>query len=259
MDPTMERYSEARAHLQEILRRLTSSKATEDKPTREQGEIEYKLGLCAEGERKYEEAVNWYRLALAHAPSLIDTHVHLAALLRNQLKKPDEADLVMDAREVKSGLIKANPQSARAYLERARYRQRYRIEGADKDIAQALELAPDDLDVLIAAAEQALGQGDFPAARAYLAGALKAHASDQRLYQALAGVEIAAGQLEDAEAKLKQGIEAVTSAEDRTKLALDPGQRPARPECRRCRRKRRFARCARSRRGRNCSAIWRPA
>ncbi len=64
-------------------------------------------------------------------------------------EREKQADLLMDQ------MIHANPASPDAYLARYAYRAQYRLPGAEEDLRLALKYGPDNLAVLLAAAEQA--------------------------------------------------------------------------------------------------------
>ncbi len=160
------------------------------------------LGLCEEQVKRYPEAVAWLEKAIEHGPSRVDAHARLARLLRVHLKKPDRADLVMDAREVKGGLIAKNPESARAYLERAIYRREFAIPGGPEDVKKALGLAPDEADVLMAAAREVPRE---EAVRLLRRG-IEIHPDDPRFYEGFALVESAAGGRDRAIEGLKKGV-----------------------------------------------------
>src|SRR5260370_42710561 len=106
----------------------------------------------------------------------------------------------MDARKGGGGLIAHNGRSAAAYLARARYCGRFAVPGADPaaDIARALKLAPDDADVLLAAATSARVQGNLEAARGRLEHGLERHPGNAAMYQAMARLELHGGRPREA-------------------------------------------------------------
>jgi tetratricopeptide (TPR) repeat protein len=199
------------------------------------GELDLLLGKTEESLGEFEAAKVAYMDAIVHAPNPIEGYVRLANLLRRRLnstnveltdtlrrwfnlaekgepanQKMDAselADRVMDAREVKDGLIAKNDKSFRAYLERAKYRKTYGFKGADDDVARALALAPDEADAIVAAAEVALDRGELEKARTDLDRGLKRHPRDPRMYQALASLETRARRFDEAIACLKRGLE----------------------------------------------------
>jgi cellulose synthase operon protein C len=199
----------AEKHLKTLLGRQQPVSTDQTRTgTPEDGEVEYLLGQCSEGETDYALASRWYQEAVVHAPQQIDGFVRLANVLRIRLNQPIAADRVMDAREVANGLIASNNNSFRAYLERARYRKQYQIEGAERDIARALELAPNSADALLTAAAFATERGDLEVARRHLAIGLEQHPRDWRIADALAWIARKSGQPKEAEAYLRRGIDA---------------------------------------------------
>jgi tetratricopeptide (TPR) repeat protein len=206
-------YPIARTHLKALLGRREPPGGGEARTTApEDGEQEYLLGACEEGLRDLPAAALWYGHAIAHAPGHIDGYVRLAILLRNSLNRPGEADRVMDR------LVAVDGATSRAHLERALYRRIYRIEGADRDVVRALELAPEDPDVLRTAAACAVDRGDFERARRHLTVAVELHPRNWSIAAELAGLERRAGHSEQAEAWLRRGIDAATDPEGRGQL-----------------------------------------
>src|SRR5262245_1476478 len=169
----------ARPHLTELL------KSSPGDP-----KWEYLLGLCAEAAHEDAAAVEWYDKARQHAPTQLDSSARLAGLLRRRLEQPERADQVMDE------MIAANDKSFQAYLTRANYRRKFgSFEGWQEDVTQAQKLAPDETNVLIAAAELAQVRNDLDQARTLLKKALEREPKRPGLYSALSGVELQAGQL----------------------------------------------------------------
>jgi tetratricopeptide (TPR) repeat protein len=182
------------------------------------GELEYLLGQCAEGETDYASAAGWYKDAVAHAPQQIDGYLRLADVLRNRLSDPIAADRVMDARQVADGLIAFNGESSRAHFERARYRRQNKIDGAEQDIARALELSPKDADVLLTAAAFAIERGALDVARRHLTTGLENNRRNWKLSDAMAWIARRSGQPKEAEEYLHRGIEASDDPEGRRRL-----------------------------------------
>ncbi len=77
--------------------------------------------------------------------------VHRAGL--NQLKREQIADGFINR------VVEFKPRDAKAHLSRHVYRAKYRLAGSDRDLSQALELGPDDPQVLLVAAAAHFDQG----------------------------------------------------------------------------------------------------
>ena len=164
-----------------------------------EGELEYFLGKCYEGGMQFDKAAERYAKAIERGPRQVEAYVRWSSLLRRRLGDPAAADRLMDQ------LIKANDQSARAYLERGRYRSTFGLDGDKADIARARELAPDDLDILLAAALLARDPATLEANGVDLGKAIERHPRDSRLYLARAGLEERRGRTDEAVAYLRQG------------------------------------------------------
>jgi tetratricopeptide (TPR) repeat protein len=180
----------ARDHLQALWQDAQKLGATLS--TKERGELESLWGQLLEVENKPIEAVAWYRPAREHDPEEPLNYIRLAALLRRQpesdakqkARNGEEADALLDA------LVTANPHSYKAYLARWHYRREFDLlrdpgvppeaaalvrslvpaEAADKlldrraaneallnraaeDVEAALKRAPEEQEVLLAAAD----------------------------------------------------------------------------------------------------------
>jgi len=191
------RFEDAKGHLERLLR-----------SSAEDAELHLLLGRCEEDAGNFREAVEHYETAKSLEPGRVDAYARLAELLRTRLSNPDRADRVMNAREVEDGgLIAENGKSAPAYLARAQYRRRYEIAGADGDIARALELAPDNPDVILAAATLASDQGEFEAALTHLKRGVEQAPDEPQIYELASRVELQADRPEEALAWLERGLE----------------------------------------------------
>ena len=128
------------------------------------------LGYCDEKIGEDENAQKAYEKAIEYAPKQVETYPRLANLLRSSLNKPKEAYECMQT------MIKNNPNSTKAYIYLGSYWQSIDSkeeakkvsdreidpkEEAMKAAEKALELAPDDQDALLLAAQCAVGAGDF--------------------------------------------------------------------------------------------------
>jgi len=186
-------------------------------------ELEHQLGWCLEAVGKYEESAKAFVRAIALAPQQIDSYTLLAELLARRLKQPDEATKVMDA------MTAANPKAWQAYLVRARfYHGQGQFDAAAADVYKAAELAPQQDEVLLAAAEMALLQGNLTDARNRVNRALQLNPKEERLYRSLAALETRCGHADEAITCLERGLtelpDSVGLHVSLAELYLDKGQ-----------------------------------
>jgi tetratricopeptide (TPR) repeat protein len=167
------------------------------------GEAEFLLGQLSESEEAWPQAAKWYRQAVRHAPQQIDAYVRLADVLRRHFAA--DTALVEEADQVMQDLIAQNKDACQAYLARWRYQQQWhdlaesaQLQVAAGDVQRALQLAPDDAEVLVAACELAQRQKDPEKARGYLRRGRQLFPQDVRMYRELAWLELReAAQLQD--------------------------------------------------------------
>jgi tetratricopeptide (TPR) repeat protein len=205
--------------------------------SRDDGRLNYLKARCEEArshfvndkpqpdESERSGALAHYQYARSNDPTIIDAYTRAAELLRTRLNDANGADAMMDAGPQpsgKEGLITQNPRSAAAYLARARYRQRYMVPGVDltADIAQALQFAPDDPEVILTAAAQAASQGKPAEARKLLEGGVGRHPANPTLCEALATVLLNTGDAEGAVACVKAGLGAQRAGDRLARLGL---------------------------------------
>ncbi|HEX5269255.1 MAG TPA: tetratricopeptide repeat protein, partial [Gemmataceae bacterium] len=125
-----------------------------------------------------------------------------------------EADRVIDE------LVAANERDAKARVARWRYHSSFgdlkkdtaALRGAAADVARARELAPDDPEVIVAAAELAQMEGRTAEGRAALRAALEQHPQDVGLYRGLAALEMAAGERKAAADGLRLAVKKLPAA-----------------------------------------------
>jgi tetratricopeptide (TPR) repeat protein len=163
-------------------------------------ELAYQAGLCHELDRAKALAAEDYRQAIKLSPQALRPYLHLADLLRLNLGDPDGADKIMDE------MVAANMNAYGAYLARARYRLALNKTGSEEDVVRAYELAPDDANVLLLAAQIAQDSGRIPEARAHLQKALKKHPGVAPVYHALALLEARDDAIPKAVEYLRQGL-----------------------------------------------------
>jgi tetratricopeptide (TPR) repeat protein len=198
------RYADARTVLDTLL------VATPD-----DGELEELCGRCEEGDGHYYPARASFVKAIQHAPDRTLSYERLAGLQRAVLGEHEEADRIIEQ------MVAANPGSYQAYLARGRYRQRFQsIEQAAKDMTIALSLAPQNAEVMLAAADVARVQNRLDDARALLRQAIQILPKDARMYTTLALVEHRAGRDDEGVQCLREGLKAVPESEQRGMLLI---------------------------------------
>jgi tetratricopeptide (TPR) repeat protein len=170
-------------------------------------ELAEQMGRYHEARGQAAEAAVWYGKAIAGDPARVGAYSRLADLLRGKLDQPRQADQVMDR------LVTGNPKSAPAYLARGNYRKTWDLPGSVPDVTRARQLAPDDVDVLLASATLARQNGDVAGAREDLRRGLKGNPRNPALYAALAGLEVQSGHQSAAGTILRQGIRALPDDE----------------------------------------------
>lgn len=208
----LRRHGDAREHLHVLLRTFPDD-----------AELEDLQGQCAVAAARFAEADQWWERAARHAPAQVDYRVRRAYLLRRRLKRPEDADRVMEE------LIAANPRLATAYLARGRYRAEFDgNEPAASDIAQALRLAPDDAEILLAAADLDLARNRPEEARSHLEAGIRKHPRDGRFLLSMARLELRAGRRAPAADYLRRSVRLLTDFSTRwtaADLLLDAGDR----------------------------------
>jgi tetratricopeptide (TPR) repeat protein len=151
-------------------------------------ELEDRLGQCQEADKQFQDAGQSYEHAKTHDPRRVESYVHLASVLHRRLDRPKDADDAIDE------MVRANPDSSQAHLARARYlRETDRLDAARPDLEAARAEAPDDPDVLLAAADLAAALGDPKAALQALEEGARAHPDDVRFRLGLASLELRPG------------------------------------------------------------------
>jgi cellulose synthase operon protein C len=185
------------------------------------GHLEYLMAQCHERDGEFDRAAEYYGAAIEHgAPERLEAAQQRAMLLRDKLKKPAEADRVIDA------MVKSAPEDYRVYLGRGRYRSRVYLgwerylnrtdgQGGGDDFRKALKLAPDRVDVYLEVARAAeLEPGldaarRLDAARQVLEKGLAAAPKALELYLTLANLEQRAGRVDRAVEALELGLKAM--------------------------------------------------
>jgi tetratricopeptide (TPR) repeat protein len=205
-------YETAQSHLEILLQAMPND-----------SELEYLKGRCLESKEvlidppgpahgQHPGATEWYIASVKHNPGQLEAYARLATLYRDKLDRPPQAEAWLQQ------LVKENPKVVGAYLTRIRVRQSQNPSDAaarqardalvDQDIAQALQVAPEEPEVLLLAADAAQKRrGDFQEARGYLERILKKYPNSPAAYEAMASLELAANRLDEAVKYLRRGLE----------------------------------------------------
>ena len=127
------------------------------------------------------------------------------------------ADAVMDA------LVRSSPDDYRAYLARYRYQVRYGVLDDTRDVRRALELAPDEREVIRVGAEAAQRQGDLDTAVERFAQLTQRDPRGFRGYLGLGESLRQQGQLDDALTAWRNGLSQATSGRLSLRVRLIEG------------------------------------
>ena len=212
-----ERTADAKRHLKALLTRAAEKleQGTEvSSAAMELAELKELEGKCLLLESDFEAAANAYNEAISYDPTRLICYVQRARLDRNELHKdPKDADAEIE------WMVANNPESGPAHLDRFRYLSGFRPPAPDSDLKKALELSPENSEVLLTAALVAEQKKDPAAARAYLEKGLKLHPRNADFPMALAQLETRDGHLDRAESVLRQADQANPSLDLAFELA----------------------------------------
>jgi tetratricopeptide (TPR) repeat protein len=162
-------------------------------------------GLAEQESKHFPQAAEYFREAIRRDPGRISSSLALAALLRKNLDRADDADEVIER------MVEKGKNRDEALLAQIEYRKKFKgvaaLEESRKTLLDLIErLAADNPEVLLLAAEMEQDRGDLDAARAYLQRGLKRDARDFRFHQATARLELRAGRRDEALRRLRQGL-----------------------------------------------------
>jgi tetratricopeptide (TPR) repeat protein len=129
----------------------------------------------------YNPKTKKFDIAKATSPNELGAYTMLVQVLRDRLIDSQMIDRKEIADAVIEQMISANPKSAKAYLAQAQFAQDAEV--AKAAIASAMELAPEDPDVLAHTIEIALAGKNFDQAEELIAKAIKIAPKDDRFYR----------------------------------------------------------------------------
>lgn len=182
------RFTDAVDHLNRLIQKFP-----------EDDDLEVKLGRCYMAVERYRDAMTRFERVVGENPNNLDAYVELVRLLVGPVDDRDRAEVVINQ------MVEANPKSAQAYLERARFLQsQEENDAAKRDLDRAIELSPDDRNILITAARLAIDAGEKEEAREHLRRAQRLYPDDDRVLQTLAILNITEGKREQAIKELQK-------------------------------------------------------
>jgi cellulose synthase operon protein C len=208
----LQRFSDAQRHLKKLLD--VASEHSAGQPTgAEVAELEDLLGQCDRGLTRYELAEEWFRNAIKHDPGRLACYDSLARLRRNELRRIETADAAIKE------MVAKNPKAGRAYIFRWRFDREFAPAPDAGDLKKALELAPDDPEVLFTAAVAREQEQDPASARKYYLKGIKLDPKNIAFSLNLARLENREGHLDKAESVLRQADQANPSLDVAFELA----------------------------------------
>ncbi len=187
------RFRDAKEHLEELLKTTPGDAALLEQ-----------LAKCQVGLAEYDRALTSFQKALDADPAQFTAYTQAAALLRLHFSKPAEADAIIEK------MVTANPEAYQAYLGRCNYQLAYgvRKDQAVQDLTKALQLAPNNAEVLELAAKLALAQGKFDQAMDYASRGLKHNPASASLYDLAGRAEMLRNEPTKAVELIRQGLKA---------------------------------------------------
>lgn len=148
-----------------------------------------------------------FQLAMQANPQDIGLHWQAAIALRIEGERLQRASDKTESEACLDELVTNAPSVAAAWLARHRYRVRYQLDGADTDLAQAEKLSPDHQDVLLASAEFAIRQKQWPAALAVCQKLAERWPKSPLIHRLWGDAELGAGKPQEAVAQWQQALE----------------------------------------------------
>ncbi len=189
-------------------------------------EDEFRLAQCQAALGSYTDSVKQLEMLIGYdpkskkfdekkaaLPTEVEAYLTLANLLREKISDSEMSDRQDVADRIIEQMVKVNNDSVKAMLGRARYMQQYVSQDkAKSSVDRALQLAPDDADVLLQAAEMASKANDFNTAENLLKKGVAKYPQDERMYFAyahIAGVQKNSKALTE---RLEAGLNAIPTS-----------------------------------------------
>ena len=159
----MGRFSDAQRFLKNLNKKITRDSRGEPAAADRAmlADFEDLQGQCDVGQARFDDAERHFDKALEHDPGRIPCFDRLARLQRSKLRRNESADGTVKE------MVAKNPNAGRSYLYRWRYHLEFSPPADASDLQKALELAPDDPEVLLSAATASEQKPDAAEARAY--------------------------------------------------------------------------------------------
>ncbi len=210
------RFSDAREHLETLRQRMEERAADGKDEELDSQKVQLLLARAFAGEGDFDSAsrlaadlIGYDVQQRAFDPDrqpVDDTepYVLLAAILEERLDDASAATTVLEE------LGKRRSTDSKAWLALAKWhRQRSDLDAAVQDMEKALEIAPEDPDVVWGAFELALAQGNLEEAQATATRARELFPGDERVYRGLAALALQRSDLPAAEEALRDGVDKV--------------------------------------------------
>lgn len=173
----------------------------------EDGELFARLAQCHASQNRLDEAREAFEKSIAADPQRVDSYLAYAVMLRGKLDEVEQANALMDT------MVETNPDDYRSHLARCRYLQAYGLtEEAWSDIQRAAELAPEEMEALLTAANVARQTNRIDEAREFLAKAREIDGENQEVFRLLASIAYEAKDRELAMQYVNEGIEKVPNS-----------------------------------------------
>lgn len=154
-----------------------------------------------------ESVVKVLERAVEQSPADAELVITLAALYRERYPVPSKTVSAATADGLIEQLVQKADKRAASYLARAWYRESYGQPGAAEDLATALELAPDDVEALLAAADFARRHREPERAEQHYRRALELTPTDLRCYLGLGQLQLDRGDFVAAKRAWRDGLE----------------------------------------------------